>query len=155
LDKTKATVTTLATSLKDVEVDSQFHELLMKRELNMIKDGEVEFKDVHERLHYVYRDLDVLDLKCGHTKQWARSLRCQVQLMCRGSRMYVISLPIENPVALAANTIGMFFVSPCLICGLFFFCNNIVLTLCGCTYHPFCICVYLASKATKCATLGC
>jgi hypothetical protein len=78
LDKTKAIITTLTTSLKDVEVDLQFHELLMKRELNMIKDGEVELKDVHERLHYVSRDLDVLDLKCGHTKQWAQSLRCQV-----------------------------------------------------------------------------
>jgi hypothetical protein len=40
----------------------------VKRELNMIKDGEVEFKDVHERLHSISRDLDVLNLKCGCTK---------------------------------------------------------------------------------------
>jgi hypothetical protein len=29
------------------------------------------------------------------------------------------------------------------------------LTSCGCTYHLFYICVYLASKATKCVTPGC
>jgi hypothetical protein len=57
LDKTKATIITLTASLKDVEVDLQFHELPMKRELNKIKDGEVELKDVHERLHYVFRIL--------------------------------------------------------------------------------------------------
>ncbi len=64
-------------------------------------------------------------------------------------------LPIENPVALAINTTRMFFASTCPIFGLFFSCKNIMLTSCGCIYHPFCICVYLASKATKCATLGC
>jgi hypothetical protein len=68
LDKIKTIVTTLATSLKDVEVHLQFHELLVKKELNKIKDGEVELKDVHERLHSISKDLDVLDLKCGHTK---------------------------------------------------------------------------------------
>jgi hypothetical protein len=69
--------------------------------------------------------------------------------MCRGSRAYVISLDIENQVALTINIIGVFFVSPCPICGLFFSYNNIVLTLCGCIYHMFCIYVYLASKTTK------
>jgi hypothetical protein len=50
LEKTRATITTLTASLKDVEVDLKFHELLMKRELNKIKDGEVvELKDVHEK----------------------------------------------------------------------------------------------------------
>jgi hypothetical protein len=37
-------------------------------ELKMIKDGEVELKDVHERLHFVSRDLDVLNVKCVRTK---------------------------------------------------------------------------------------
>jgi hypothetical protein len=127
----------------------------VKRELNKIKDGEVELKDVHERLHSISKDLDVLDLKCGRTKQWAQSLTCQVQLMCKGSGTYVMPRPTKNQVAFATNIIRMFFVSPCPICGLFFFCNNIVLTLCECIYHPFCICGYLASKATKCATPGC
>ncbi len=30
-----------------------------------------------------------------------------------------------------------------------------MLTLCRCTYHPFCIIVYLVKKATKCVTLRC
>jgi len=54
--------------LKDVEENLQFNELLMKRELNMIKDGEVELRNVHEKLHSVSRDLDVLHLKSGRIK---------------------------------------------------------------------------------------
>jgi hypothetical protein len=40
----------------------------VKLELNMIKDGEVELKDVHKRLHFSYKEIDVLDLECGRTK---------------------------------------------------------------------------------------
>jgi hypothetical protein len=92
----------------------------VKRELNKIKDGEVEPKDVHERLHSISKDLDVLDLKCGRTKQWAQSLRCQVQLMCRGPGTYVMPLPTKNQVAFAANRIRVFFASHYPICGFFF-----------------------------------
>jgi hypothetical protein len=98
----------------------------VKRELNKIKDGEVEPKDVHERLHSISKDLDVLDLKCGRTKQWAQSLRCQIQLMCRGSGTYAMPLPTKNQVAFAANRIRVFFASHCLICGLFFFFTTIL-----------------------------
>ncbi len=70
LDKVRSIVTTLITSLKDVEVDLQFHELLVKREHNKIKNGEIELKDVHEKLHSISKDLDVLYLKGGCTKQW-------------------------------------------------------------------------------------
>jgi hypothetical protein len=80
----------------------------VKRELNKIKDGEVELKDVHERLHSISKDLDVLDLKCGRTKQWAQSLRCQVQLMCKGLGTYVMPLLTKNQVAFAANIIRVF-----------------------------------------------
>ncbi len=127
----------------------------MKKEHNNIKDGEIELKDVHEKLHSISRDCDVLHLKGGRTKQWIQSLGHEVQLICKGSRVYAMPLLIENPTTLAPNTIGVFFPNPCPICGLLFYCNNLVLTSCGCTYHPFCIIVYLARKATKCATLGC
>jgi hypothetical protein len=70
LEKIRSTITTLIASLKDVEVDLQFHELLVKREHNRIKDGEIEFKDVHEKLRSISRDLDVLHLKGGRLKQW-------------------------------------------------------------------------------------
>jgi hypothetical protein len=63
-------------------------------------------------------------------------------------------LSTKNPTTLAPNTTGVFFASPCPICGLLFSYNNLVLTSCECTYHPFCIIVYLARKTTKCVTLG-
>jgi hypothetical protein len=75
--------------------------------------------------------------------------------MCKGLVVYAMPLPIENPTTLAPNTTRVFFANPCPICGLLFFYNNLVLTSCKCTYHPFCIIVYLARKTTKCATLGC
>ncbi len=61
----------------------------------------------------------------------------------------------KNPTTLVPNTIGVFFVNPCPMCGLFFSCNNLVLTSCRCTYHPFCIILYLARKTTKCVTPWC
>jgi hypothetical protein len=69
LDKTRSIITTFITSLKVVESNLQFHELLVKRELNKINDGEVELKDVHEKLHSIFRlDFNVLYLKSGRTK---------------------------------------------------------------------------------------
>ncbi len=68
LDKTRSIVTTLIASLKDVEANLQFHELLVKREHNKIKDGEIELKDVHGKLCFISRDLDVMHLKGGRMK---------------------------------------------------------------------------------------
>jgi hypothetical protein len=59
LDKTRSIITTFIASLKDVEASLQFHELLVKKELNKINDEEVELKDVHEKLHSIFR-LDFL-----------------------------------------------------------------------------------------------
>ncbi len=53
----------MAASLKEVEGDLQFHELLLKRESTRVMDEEIELKDVHERLQKVSKDLDVLELK--------------------------------------------------------------------------------------------
>ncbi len=50
VDQAKALVTKLATSLKEVEGDLQFHELLLRKESTRVKDGEIELKDAHERL---------------------------------------------------------------------------------------------------------
>jgi hypothetical protein len=108
LDKTKNNVTTLIASLRVVQADLQFHKLLLKREHNRIKDGEVELKDVHEKLRSISRDLDVLHLKGGCMKQWVQSLGHQIQLMCKGSRMYVMPLLIENPTTLALHTTRVF-----------------------------------------------
>ncbi len=69
LGKEKNIVTTLIASLKVVETDLQFHDLLVKKEHNRIKDGEIEFNDVHEMLHFTFKDRDVLHLKGGHMRQ--------------------------------------------------------------------------------------
>ncbi len=53
LDKARSTITTLIASLRDVEANLQFHELLVKKEHNKIKDGEIELKDVHEKLRSI------------------------------------------------------------------------------------------------------
>ncbi len=51
--------------------------------------------------------------------------------MCRGLGAYAMPLPTENPTTLVFNTIGVFFANPCPICGLWFSCNNLVLTSCS------------------------
>jgi hypothetical protein len=64
LDQVRVTTTKLVANLKDVEVELQFHELLLvQREFNKVKDGKVEFKNVNERLQHVSKDLDALVLK--------------------------------------------------------------------------------------------
>ncbi len=68
LNKARNIIITLIASLRDVKADLQFHELLVKREHNKIKDGEIELKDAHEKLRSISRDLDVLHLKGGCMK---------------------------------------------------------------------------------------
>ncbi len=67
-------VTKLAASLREVEGDLQFHELLFRRESTKVKDREIELKDVHERLQKVSKGFDVLELKGGQTKKWVQTL---------------------------------------------------------------------------------
>jgi hypothetical protein len=57
---------------------------------------------------------------------------------------------------MVVNTFGVYFANPCLICGLFFTCNILVLTLCGCTHHPFCLSVHVGGKdSRKCPSQTC
>jgi hypothetical protein len=46
----------------------------LRKQSTRVKDGEIELKDVHERLHKVSKDLDVLELKGGETKKWVQTL---------------------------------------------------------------------------------
>jgi hypothetical protein len=73
-----------------------------------------------------------------------------------GGGIIVNPLPIENPATMAANTSKAYFASLCPIYGLFFTCNNLVLTSCGCTYHPFCLNVHMGGKhSRKCVSQIC
>jgi hypothetical protein len=76
--------------------------------------------------------------------------------MSKGGGIIISPLLIENPTTMATNTFGVYFASPCPICGLFFTCNNLVLISCGCTYHPFCLNVPAGGKdLRKCASQKC
>ncbi len=97
LDQVRVTTTKLGANLKDVEVELQFHELLLvQREFNKVKDGKVEFKNVNERLQHVSKDLDALVLKGNCTNQWAQTFGHQIQLMFRGAKVTNNPLPIKQ-----------------------------------------------------------
>ncbi len=64
-------------------------------------------------------------------------------------------LPIDNPTTMLPRSHGVFFVEACPICGLYFFCNNVIVSSCGCTYHPFYMGLYVETNATHCAKPMC
>jgi hypothetical protein len=106
LDQVRVTTTKLGANLKDVEVELQFHELLLvKREFNKVKDGKVEFKNVNERLQHVSKELDALVLKGDCASQWAQTFGHQIQLRQKievvnkcptSATINVVSLPFTN-----------------------------------------------------------
>ncbi len=67
--------------------------------------------------------------------------------MARGNGIINAPLPIENPKNMLVGQFGNFWVTPCLIYGLFYPCNNILVSSCGCTYHHFCMGVHMETKA--------
>jgi hypothetical protein len=84
------------------------------------------------------------------------SFRVPSAAYVKGEGVIANPLPIENPNTMATNTFGVYFTSPCPICGLFFACNKLMLTLCGCTHHPFCFSVHVGGKdSRKCASQTC
>ncbi len=64
-------------------------------------------------------------------------------------------LPIENPLELLEGIFDFLKIKHCPICGFSFACYNLSVTSCGCTYHPFCLAVYLETKFAKCARPSC
>jgi hypothetical protein len=84
------------------------------------------------------------------SKVWINGLVHRIQLMAHGSGIINAPLPIENPKNMLAGQFGNFWVTPCPIYGLFYACNNILVSSCGCTYHHFYMNVHLETKATIC-----
>ncbi len=97
VDQARTLVTKLATNLREMKGDLQFHELLLRRESTRVKDGEIELKDVHKRLQKVSKDLDVLELKGGQTKKWVQTLGFHVQLMSRGEESLLVHCQLKIP----------------------------------------------------------
>ncbi len=60
-------------------------------------------------------------------------------------------LPIDNPTTMLPRSHGVIFVEACLICGLYFFCTNIIVSSCGCTYRPFYMGLYMEIDVVHCA----
>jgi len=88
---------------------------------------------LNERLQHVSKDPDALVLKGDCANHWAQTFGHQIQLMFRGAKVTNNPLPTEQSTTLTPNTFGVFFVNPCPICGLYFACNNLILTSCECT----------------------
>jgi hypothetical protein len=68
--------------------------------------------------------------------------------MAHGSGIINTPLLIENFRNMLVGQFGNFCVRPCSIYGLFYACNNILVSSYGCTYHHFCMGVHLETKAT-------
>ncbi len=71
--------------------------------------------------------------------------------MSNGASVGCTPLPIENLHVMPLDYSIVLIVTTCPICKLFYSCNNISATSCGCTYHLFCLGDYLETKATHCA----
>jgi hypothetical protein len=89
------------------------------------------------------------------SKVWIDGLVHRIQLMAHGNGIINTPLPIENLMNMLAWQSGNFWVTPCLIYGLFYACNNILVSSCGSTYHHFCMGVHLETKVTICVNPTC
>jgi hypothetical protein len=96
-----------------------------------------------------------LDQKLGNNKVWINVLVHQIQLMTHGSGVFTSPLPIENLFGPFEKDSQLVLVTNCPICGFYYACKNIVVALCGCTYHLFCMAIHLESKATICVGATC
>jgi hypothetical protein len=101
------------------------------------------------------KDLQLLTHKALGSKVWIDGLVHQIQLMAHGSGIINAPLPVENLRNMLVRQFGNFWVTPFLICGLFYACNNILVSSCGCAYHHFCVGVHLETKAIVCANPSC
>lgn len=64
-------------------------------------------------------------------------------------------LPIKNPLELPKGFFDFLKIKHCPICGFFFACYNLSITSCGCTYHRFCLAIYMETKSAKCVRPSC
>jgi hypothetical protein len=73
--------------------------------------------------------------------------------MSNGTSGSSTPLPIDNPTTMLLGRLGVIFVEPCLISGLYFF--YIIMSSCGCTYHPYCMGLYMETDVIHCAKPMC
>jgi hypothetical protein len=100
-------------------------------------------------------EVKLFDHEANRNKIWIKVLLHQIHLMSNDVGVSSTPLPIDNLTTMLPRSLGMIFVEPCPICGLYFFYNNIIVSSCGCTYHPFCMGLYMEIDATHCAKPMC
>ncbi len=107
-----------------------------------VEKGKVELEATTKEFQRFEKDLQLLTHRMSGSKVWIDGLVHQIQLMAHGNGIINAPLPIENLMNMLGGQFGNFWVTPCLICGLFYACNNILVSYCGCTYQHFCM-VYI------------
>jgi hypothetical protein len=112
-----------------------------------VEEGEVELEATTKEFQKFKKDLQFLTHRVSSSKVWIDGLVHQIQLMAHRNGIINTPLPIENPKNMLVAQFGNFWVTPCPIYGLFYACNNILVSSCGCTYHHFCMDVHLETKA--------
>jgi hypothetical protein len=75
--------------------------------------------------------------------------------MIHGSGVFTSPLPIGNPFEPFEKDSHLVLVTNCPIYGFYYACKNIIIALCGCTYHLFCMAIHLENKATICVGATC
>jgi hypothetical protein len=75
--------------------------------------------------------------------------------MTHGSDVFTSPLHIENLLEPFQGDSQLVFVTNCPIYGFYYAYKNIVVALCGCTYHLFCMAIHLESKTTICVGATC
>ncbi len=111
-----------------------------------MEEGKVELEATTKEFQRFEKDLQLLTHRMLGSKIWIDGLVHQIQLMSHGNGIINAPFPIENRKNMLIGQFGNFWVTPCLIYGLFYACNNILVSSYACTYHHFCIGVHLETK---------
>jgi hypothetical protein len=111
-----------------------------------VEEGKVELEATTKEFQRFEKDLQLLTHRMLGSKIWIDGLVHQIQLMSHGNGIINAPFPIENRKNMLIGQFGNFWVTPCLIYGLFYACNNILVSSYACTYHHFCIGVHLETK---------
>lgn len=75
--------------------------------------------------------------------------------MSNGSRVTIAPLPLKRSSNMPTRKLNSITMMACLVCDFFYEDNDIVVMSCGCTYHPFCLIVYIMElKADACVRLA-
>jgi hypothetical protein len=111
-----------------------------------VEEGKTKLEATTKEFQRFEKDLQLLTHRMLGSKIWIDGLVHQIQLMSHGNGIINAPFPIENRKNMLIGQFGNFWVTPCLIYGLFYACNNILVSSYACTYHHFCIGVHLETK---------